>query len=913
MATTFNVLYLGNFAAFDTTEGNTQAEQAATFVGQTFGSAGDPLHQYIGSLSPGSSGFAGGGTTNYDQDNNAANDTFTIDGGGDQTFDGTAVFNATLTYSDGTTAAISAVVFQDTAGNTYMSPEFSANADSAAMEAKAIQSLTLDSLLGDSYGGMTADRLLTTFVTPDGVIDGTSGNDVIDASYGDADGDKVDGFDGNNDSILAGDGSDSIASGSGADTIDAGTGNDTISGGDGNDCIFAGSNNDRLLGDDGDDSLDGGVGSDTLYGGSGHDLVIGGGNTGNADLLYGEDGNDTLYGGSGAGADTLYGGTGDDLLDGLRGNDLVEGGTGSDTILLTGDTGNDTVIGGEDADTSDRDVLDASALTGSASVTASGFEAGTLVFAGDTVSFSQVEEFVLTANSDTFDASLSTSAATVDAGSGDDTLISGAGADLLSGGDDDDAFVFGDGAGNDTIDGGEGGSDNDLMDFSALTGPVSLDYSGSEAGTATDGAYTITFTGIEAADLSTLDDTVDGTASTGALNIDAAGGADSIDGGSAGDTLLGGGGSDTIAGGSGADSLSGGGQGDLLDGGSGADTLAGGAGSDTLIGGAGNDCLSGSSGNDLFTLSLSGGNDTITDFASGDQVDVSALTDVGNVLTNQNGVVTAKEVTVTGGGGSDQVLTFPGGETLTVPDGTVDTSTSSAQFTSLVAMGVPPCFAPGTLILTTTGERPVEDLRVGDFVLTADHGPQALRWIGRREVDFNDVLQHRRWEADRPILFSKGSLGNGLPRRDLVVSPQHRMVLSGNKVFERMGSTEALGPAKAMTGLPGVRRMKGKRRISYFALLFDRHEIVFAEGARTESFRPGPVALEGLTTCQRRQIAQICPGLEEHPEAAIGPPARTIGRRRQIVDLLSDLYPKAARNRVSALPVDAAPGRAFAA
>ena len=164
MPTTFTVFSLGNLADMDTVEGNTQAENASALVGMTFGAAGDALVNDAVTFSAGSTGFSGGTSSAYDQ-TNSPNETFTIDGGAEQTFDSTAVFNATITYIDGTTATITAVVFQDTSGNTYWAPEFSANTDMAAMEAAAIRSLSLDSLAGNNYSGMTGSRETWDYVT----------------------------------------------------------------------------------------------------------------------------------------------------------------------------------------------------------------------------------------------------------------------------------------------------------------------------------------------------------------------------------------------------------------------------------------------------------------------------------------------------------------------------------------------------------------------------------------------------------------------------------------------------------------------------------------------------------------------------------------------------------------------------
>ncbi|MFK7943409.1 MAG: Hint domain-containing protein [Paracoccaceae bacterium] len=339
-------------------------------------------------------------------------------------------------------------------------------------------------------------------------------------------------------------------------------------------------------------------------------------------------------------------------------------------------------------------------------------------------------------------------------------------------------------------------------------------------------------------------------------------GNDSISGGAGDDLIFGDGGNDTLDGGEDSDSIAGG---------SGEDVLSGGSGNDTLEGGEGDDTLSGGDGEDVFVLTSAGGADFVDRFEMGrDRVDTSDLQDA-------NGdEVTADEVVVTEVPGQPQVLIFPQGETLTVPQGTVDTTSPQSQFASLVTMGVPPCFAPGTMIRTPSGNRAVETLAPGDMVMTADRGARPLRWIGRREEYFET-----REDKHRPILIAAGSLGNHLPSRDLIVSPQHRMVLNWPAVQRSHGTGQVLALAKGLTDLPGVRIMRGKASIAYFALLFDRHEVIFAENAPTESFRPGPEAMKGFTPEIRRQIHAIYPGLHDDPERALGPPARPIVNRRE--------------------------------
>ncbi len=160
MPTTFSVISIGVLADMDTIEGNDTAENASGLVGMTFGSAGNALVNDFVTMAP--VGTVSG--TSYSTNNSPA-DQFSIDGGAAQTFDSTAIYNATITYIDGTTATYTAVLYQDANGNAYLAPEFSAGADQVALEAGPIRSITLDSLVGDTYAGLTTDRQDWNFVT----------------------------------------------------------------------------------------------------------------------------------------------------------------------------------------------------------------------------------------------------------------------------------------------------------------------------------------------------------------------------------------------------------------------------------------------------------------------------------------------------------------------------------------------------------------------------------------------------------------------------------------------------------------------------------------------------------------------------------------------------------------------------
>ena len=164
MPTSFQVFSLGQLPVWDTAEGNTTlAVGAVNAALGSYGSAADPLFNDIATFAPAGNGFNGGTPGEYDLDNNDSNDQFSIDGGPPQTFDALMIFNATITFKDGSTANITAVIFQDTVGNTYWAPEFIDNADQALIESQAIYSLTLNSPIfanGSANQGynMFADR-----------------------------------------------------------------------------------------------------------------------------------------------------------------------------------------------------------------------------------------------------------------------------------------------------------------------------------------------------------------------------------------------------------------------------------------------------------------------------------------------------------------------------------------------------------------------------------------------------------------------------------------------------------------------------------------------------------------------------------------------------------------------------------
>ncbi|SLN41276.1 hypothetical protein ROJ8625_01965 [Roseivivax jejudonensis] len=133
-------------------------------------------------------------------------------------------------------------------------------------------------------------------------------------------------------------------------------------------------------------------------------------------------------------------------------------------------------------------------------------------------------------------------------------------------------------------------------------------------------------------------------------------------------------------------------------------------------------------------------------------------------------------------------------------------------------------FTRGTLITLASGEqRAVESLAVGDIVLTRDDGAQPIRWIGQTTT--------RAVGDFAPIVIRAGTLHN---TNDLVVSPDHRLFIYQRTDRLGAGRSELLVKARHLVNGDSVTRLTGGF-VDYFQMLFDRHQIIYAEGIAAES------------------------------------------------------------------------------
>lgn len=187
------------------------------------------------------------------------------------------------------------------------------------------------------------------------------------------------------------------------------------------------------------------------------------------------------------------------------------------------------------------------------------------------------------------------------------------------------------------------------------------------------------------------------------------------------------------------------------------------------------------------------------------------------------------------------------------------------------------CFTPGTKIATLKGETLVENLVAGDKVVTRDNGIQDIRWIGQKKIDWRLMTANPHL---KPVLVRQGSLGNDLPERDLMVSPNHRMLVANERTALQFDEAEVLVAAKHLVGGLSVRSVDSIGT-TYIHFLCDRHEVVLSDGIWTESFQPTDTSLKGFGNSQRAEIFEIFPALESaEGKASFGSARKTLTKEQ---------------------------------
>ncbi len=497
-------------------------------------------------------------------------------------------------------------------------------------------------------------------------------------------------------------------------------------------------------------------------------------------------------------------GTNDDVIEGYGGNDTILAGEGDD--IVDGGSGADTIDGG-----AGDDVLDG----GSGGDTIIGGDGSDIVNGGtgddviDTSGSGPASDYgwpgVVEPDADPYD-----DRDVVDGGAGDDFIVTGDDQDIIAGG-----------SGNDTID---GGLDDDTIDGGTGDDTI-IGGHGSDTIQGGDGDDVIWGGMGEGTDLFNIPDVDDPDDIFPEPDPVPENGMDVIHGGAGNDTIYGQDDADELYGDEGDDYIDGGIDDDLIDGGAGNDTLLGGADADTFVNlNAGDDVDGGAGGVDWDVLDLRG-----------------SVEPGGSMVITETGPDS-------NGNGIDGFVTYYDAE---------GNETGVLNFQEIEE--IIPCFTPGTLIATPRGERLVEDLRVGDQVITRDNGIQEIRWAGTKKLGWRDFMLA---EHLQPVLIRAGALGGGLPERDMLVSPNHRVLVANDRTALYFEEREVLVAAKHLVDNKGISRVQSMGA-AYIHFMFDHHEVVLSNGAWTESFQHGDYSLKGVGNAQRSEILELFPELAQ--------------------------------------------------
>jgi len=172
------------------------------------------------------------------------------------------------------------------------------------------------------------------------------------------------------------------------------------------------------------------------------------------------------------------------------------------------------------------------------------------------------------------------------------------------------------------------------------------------------------------------------------------------------------------------------------------------------------------------------------------------------------------------------------------------------------------CFTPGTRIETPDGPRLVEELHEGDYVQTRDSGAQEIQWIGSRRMTGARLFAMPKL---RPIRIRAGALGVGRPDEELLVSPEHRMLVTGDVAHALFNTPEVLVSAKDLVNHHSIAVDTQLREVTYYHILLPQHQILWANGVETESFHPASTALSTLAEEDRQRLLNLYPGLDYEP------------------------------------------------
>lgn len=694
-----------------------------------------------------------------------------------------------------------------------------------------------------------------------------------------------------NANVQANTGADTVDAGEGADTIDGGFGDDDLSGGDGADTITGGAGNDTITGGDGDDIISGDGGADSGATAEKFEFNLIDDPSGDGTTV--DDGDDV----SGGITDTF----------GLVRASISFTDDGNATTFDYDNNVNQVTTG---LDNGTGVTNNAILLRGSGappnSTVASDTSTATITFASNDASVTDQAANVAFRINDLDEAGWRDviTIRAFDANNNPIEVVLSPGADMTA--SDTDGV-----AGNDTIivNDGTGNSNSSDITNSLLVqvpGPVSrieIDYGNLEPGSQLIHLTELFYDTVPADLVGVYDDIIDGGA-----------GDDIIFGNQGNDIITGGTDDDTIDGGTGDDNIDGGDDSDTIQISAGTDTITGGDGADTFDAFSDNTSLENETitavvdadGDGTIAKTLDGNTDAVTSIETyiadeaAAEADSISLTEAGLQAGDISGIDDNATGTYTPSGGAPIAFGGPGQPTFNeLLNGTsglpgvgqkgffqIDGGDETGQVGGIsfenfenIDFSVV-CFADGTLIKTQNGLRPVETLQVGDVVQTLDNGPQPVRWIGHKDIS-PAILRAK--PNLRPIRIKAGALGDQMPSRDLIVSPQHRILVKSKIAIRMFDAAEILVPAKHLLGLDGVDVADDLQSVTYYHIMCDSHEIIEAEGALAETLHTGTEAMKTLSDQATLEIEAIF-GATPYLDRTLARPTPKGKQARRLID-----------------------------
>jgi hypothetical protein len=200
----------------------------------------------------------------------------------------------------------------------------------------------------------------------------------------------------------------------------------------------------------------------------------------------------------------------------------------------------------------------------------------------------------------------------------------------------------------------------------------------------------------------------------------------------------------------------------------------------------------------------------IDNFATHDIIELSGFDATGKSYSNGALVLTS--------GGGNVTLDLPGG--FSTASFTV-TPNAGSNTTTITTTNVA-CFLRGTRLATPTGEMPVEDLAIGDMLVTITGEARSVTWIGRRRID---CRLHPQPTLAYPIRIEAHAFGPGIPRRNVWLSPEHAVYAEG-----------CLVPIRCLINGISIATDESIGAPEYFHVELKNHDVVFAEGLATETY-----------------------------------------------------------------------------